>query len=86
MDAAPVIRCRLSEPRGCGIGTPRWNPTDRDFHIPWEPDRPVCPILLRADDTYRYLNFDTIDAFTDTAHTITLSPEVVEAAKKLQGA
>ena len=36
-----------------------------------------------AADTYRYLNFDTIESFTDKAQTITLSPEVVAAAKKL---
>jgi aconitase B len=34
-----------------------------------------------ASDTYRYLNFDTIKNYTDSAQTITLSPEVVEAAK-----
>ena len=36
-----------------------------------------------ADDTYRYLNFDTIDSFTDKAQTVTLSPEVLAAAKKV---
>ena len=34
----------------------------------------------QAADTYRYLNFDQIGAFTEKAHTITLSPEVVAAA------
>jgi len=37
-----------------------------------------------AADTYRYLNFDTITNYTDKAHTITLSPEIVAAAKKLE--
>jgi aconitate hydratase 2/2-methylisocitrate dehydratase len=36
-----------------------------------------------ASDTYRYLNFDTISTFTDSANTISLSPEVVAAAKQL---
>ena len=35
-----------------------------------------------ASDTYRYLNFHTLDAFTDKAQTVTLSPEVAAAAKK----
>jgi len=38
-----------------------------------------------ADDTYRYLNFDTLSSYTSKAHTISLSPEMVDAAKKLQG-
>merc|ERR1719240_617935 len=36
-----------------------------------------------AADTYRYLNFDTITDYTDKANVITLSPEVVAAAKKI---
>jgi len=40
-------------------------------------------INATAADTYRYLNFDTIDSFTDRAQTISLSADVVAAAKKL---
>jgi aconitate hydratase 2/2-methylisocitrate dehydratase len=36
-----------------------------------------------AADTYRYLNFDTIPSFTEKAHTVTLSPDVVAAAKSI---
>mmetsp|Transcript_41578 Transcript_41578/g.95249 ORF Transcript_41578/g.95249 Transcript_41578/m.95249 type:complete len:166 (+) Transcript_41578:1-498(+) len=43
-------------------------------------------INATADDTYRYLNFDTLPSYTDRAHTVTLSPDVVEAARKLQAA
>jgi aconitate hydratase 2/2-methylisocitrate dehydratase len=35
-----------------------------------------------AADTYRYLNFHTISDYTDKATTVTLSPEIVAAAKK----
>ena len=37
-----------------------------------------------AADTYRYLNFDTIENYTEKAHTVSLSPEVVAAAKALK--
>lgn len=40
-------------------------------------------INASAADTYRYLNFDTVSNFTDKANKITLSAEVVAAAKKL---
>jgi len=43
-------------------------------------------INATAEDTYRYLNFDTISSFTDRATTVTLSEDVMAAAKKLQGA
>lgn len=36
-----------------------------------------------ADDTYRYLNFDQLPEFTKEAHTISLSPDMIAAAKKL---
>ena len=39
-----------------------------------------------AADTYRYLNFDTLEHYTEKAHTVSLSPEVVAAAKKLAAA
>jgi aconitate hydratase 2/2-methylisocitrate dehydratase len=32
---------------------------------------------------YRYLNFDQLPEFTNKAHTVNLSPEMVEAAKKI---
>jgi len=35
------------------------------------------------DDTYRYLNFDQLAEYDDKANTVTLSPEVLAAAKKL---
>merc|ERR1719421_1073869 len=35
------------------------------------------------EDTYRYLNFDRVDAFVEKADTIQLSDEMVAAAKKL---
>eukprot|EP00316_Scyphosphaera_apsteinii_P000534 CAMPEP_0119303886 /NCGR_PEP_ID=MMETSP1333-20130426/5233_1 /TAXON_ID=418940 /ORGANISM="Scyphosphaera apsteinii, Strain RCC1455" /LENGTH=899 /DNA_ID=CAMNT_0007306663 /DNA_START=31 /DNA_END=2730 /DNA_ORIENTATION=+ len=38
-----------------------------------------------AADTYRYLNFDQLSNFTDKALTVSLSPEMVAASKKLQG-
>jgi len=31
----------------------------------------------------RYLNFDTIPNYTEKAHTISLSPDIIAAAKKL---
>jgi len=36
-----------------------------------------------AADTYRYLNFDQLPDFTSKATTVSLSPEMVEAAKKV---
>jgi len=53
-------------------------PTPDEYLAAWE------KIDATAEDTYRYLNFDTISSFTEKAHTVTLSPEVVAAAKKLQ--
>jgi aconitate hydratase 2/2-methylisocitrate dehydratase len=37
----------------------------------------------KSDDVYRYLNFDTMEEYTDKSTTITLSPEIVAAAKKI---
>jgi len=53
-------------------------PTGNEYLEAWK------KIDATADDTYRYLNFDTITSFTEKAHTVTLSPDVVAAAKKLQ--
>jgi aconitate hydratase 2/2-methylisocitrate dehydratase len=53
-------------------------PTPEEYLASWK------QIDATADDTYRYLNFDTIESFTDKAQTITLSPEVVAAAEKIQ--
>jgi aconitate hydratase 2/2-methylisocitrate dehydratase len=39
-----------------------------------------------AADTYRYLNFDTISSYNDKATTVTLSPDIVAAAKKVSAA
>merc|ERR1711920_1178767 len=36
-----------------------------------------------SDNIYRYLNFDQLPDFTNKAHTINLSPEMVDAAKKI---
>lgn len=36
-----------------------------------------------ATETYQYLNFDRLSEFTDKAHSVALSPEVVAAAKKI---
>merc|ERR1712226_556544 len=33
-----------------------------------------------ASDTYRYLNFDQLDTYNDTANTVQMSPEMVELA------
>jgi aconitate hydratase 2/2-methylisocitrate dehydratase len=52
-------------------------PTPAEYLEAWK------KIDASAADTYRYLNFDTIESFTDKAQTITLSPEVLAAAKKL---
>ena len=43
-------------------------------------------IDAKAAETYTYLNFDQMSTYTDKAHTIALSPEVVAAAKKLSSA
>lgn len=37
----------------------------------------------KADDVYRYLNFDELPEFVSSADTVELSPEMVAAAKKL---
>jgi len=55
-------------------------PTPAEYLESWK------KINASAADTYRYLNFDTLESFTERAQTINLSPEVVEAAKKLQSA
>ena len=52
-------------------------PTPAEYLDEWK------KIDAAAADTYRYLNFDTISSFTDKAQTISLSPEVVAAAKKV---
>jgi len=39
-----------------------------------------------ADDTYRYLNFDQLPAFVDSASTVEISDEMKAAAHKLQSA
>ena len=39
-----------------------------------------------AADTYRYLNFDTLSTYTEKAHTVALSPDIVAAAKKIASA
>jgi aconitate hydratase 2/2-methylisocitrate dehydratase len=54
-------------------------PTPDEYLAQWK------KIDATAEDTYRYLNFDTIGSFTSKAHTVSLSDEMVEAAKKLQG-
>jgi len=36
-----------------------------------------------AADTYRYLNFDQLGEYTDKAYTVSLSPDMVAAAKKI---
>ena len=55
-------------------------PTPEEYLESWK------KIDSTASDTYRYLNFDTIENYTDKAHTVELSPEVVAAAKKLAAA
>merc|ERR1712137_1533535 len=52
-------------------------PSVEDYLTAWK------KINASAASTYTYLNFDTIDSFTDKAQTITLSPEVAAAAKNL---
>ena len=37
-----------------------------------------------ADDVYQYINFDTMPDYTSKATTVTLSPDVVAAAKALK--
>jgi len=53
-------------------------PTPEEYLAEWK------KINETSGDTYRYLNFDTISSFTDRAHTISLSADVVAAAKKVQ--
>jgi len=36
-----------------------------------------------AADTYRYMNFDEMQTYTEKAHTISLSPEIVAATKNM---
>jgi len=43
-------------------------------------------IDAKADETYRYINFDTMPDYTDKAQTVTLSADVLEAAKKAAAA
>jgi aconitate hydratase 2/2-methylisocitrate dehydratase len=52
-------------------------PTPEEYLESWK------KINATASETYRYLNFDTISEFTERAHTVSLSPDVVEAAKRL---
>jgi aconitate hydratase 2/2-methylisocitrate dehydratase len=52
-------------------------PTPEEYLEAWK------KINATASETYRYLNFDTISEFTERAHTVSLSPDVVEAAKRL---
>jgi len=52
-------------------------PTPDEYLEAWK------KIDASAADTYRYLNFDQLATYNDKATTITLSPEVVAAAKKL---
>merc|ERR1719473_767472 len=52
-------------------------PTPDEYLTQWK------KIDAAAADTYRYLNFDTLPAYTEKAQTITLSPEVLEAAQKI---
>jgi aconitate hydratase 2/2-methylisocitrate dehydratase len=54
-------------------------PTPAEYLEQWQ------KVDATAADTYRYLNFDTLSTYTSKAHTITLSPEMIAAAKKLQG-
>ena len=36
----------------------------------------------KAEATYQYINFDTMTDYTDRAQTVTLSDDIIEAAKK----
>ena len=45
---------------------------------------PDQPVDAAAADTYRYLNFDTLQSFADKAHSVHLSQEMIAAARKLQ--
>jgi aconitate hydratase 2/2-methylisocitrate dehydratase len=36
----------------------------------------------KADETYQYINFDTMTDYTDKAQTVSLSDDIIEAAKK----
>jgi len=53
-------------------------PTPEQYLEAWK------KIDATSEDTYRYLNFDTISSFAEKAHTITLSPDVIAAAKKIR--
>jgi len=55
-------------------------PTPSEYLEAWH------KIDATASDTYRYLNFDKYESFTEKAHTVALSPDVVAAAKKLHAA
>eukprot|EP00965_Chrysotila_dentata_P133290 4407198-Pleurochrysis_carterae.AAC.1 len=55
-------------------------PTVDEYLAAWE------KVNTDAADTYRYLNFDQLPNYTGKAHTVTLSPEMVDAAKKLTSA
>jgi len=55
-------------------------PTPSEYLEAWK------QIDASAADTYRYLNFDQVASFNEKAQTITLSPDVVAAAKKLNAA
>jgi aconitate hydratase 2/2-methylisocitrate dehydratase len=52
-------------------------PSNDEYLTAWK------KIDATSADTYRYLNFDQIDSFTDKATTVTLSPEVLAAAQKM---
>jgi len=52
-------------------------PTPEEYLEEWK------KINASAEDTYRYLNFDTISSFTEKSQTIKLSEDMVAAAKKL---
>ena len=55
-------------------------PQPADYLTQWK------QIDSTASDTYRYLNFDTISHYTEKAHTVALSPDIVAAAKKIASA
>jgi len=54
-------------------------PTPEEYLVEWKKVDKV------SDDTYRYLNFDSMPDFTSQAHTVSLSPDQIALAKKLQG-
>ena len=53
-------------------------PTPAEYLDEWK------KIDAAAADTYRYLNFDTLQSFADKAHSVHLSQEMIAAARKLQ--